>query len=332
MPATTMVADPLSQIVSQVIDDVSFSQTHTVSDDFRVYPKSSIDSVNTLQQEQRKRVEQTYGARAPSPDFLGSQLLAEYRGEVASLQLAKESGDPNFPTSISRMTGEQSKQFKKDMKQRIHEWEATVRDATGQTEVYPDQKASLRSIYELYRATKMKVLGVEPSPGTHGATAETSATGSRDVSQSVAAHAAGASSAPASAVGGARSESTRLSTSGAKDTTAGFTKALPGSAAAAGGEARAASSGAAAPGMASSGADWIKRIERVPLGTEDVSKMAEDALQTEKRRLKQVLHRFESDFEKYNGVRPGRHDRQGFTAEYHRYGELKNELMRRSQK
>ncbi|XQJ30970.1 hypothetical protein NXY56_007077 [Leishmania guyanensis] len=299
-----MVADSLSQILSQVIDDVSFSQTHTASDDFRVYPKSSIDSVHTLQQEQRKRVEQTYGARAPSPDFLGSQLLAEYRGEAASLQLAKESGDPNFPTSISRMTGEQSKQFKKDMKQRIHEWEAAVRNATGQTDVYPDQKASLRSIYELYRATKMKVLG-----------AESSVAGSRDGSQSAAAQAAGASSAPASSVGGARADSTRLSSSAAKDGTTGFARASLGTATAAG-----------------SGSDWIQRIERVPLGTEDVSTMPEDALQTEKRSLKQVLHRFESDFEKYNGMRPGRHDRHGFTAEYHRYGELKNELTRRSQK
>ncbi|GET92546.1 hypothetical protein, conserved [Leishmania tarentolae] len=332
MPATTMVADPLSQIVAQVIDDVSFSQTHTVSDDFRVYPKSSIDSVNTLQQEQRKRVEQTYGARAPSPDFLGSQLLAEFRGEAASLQLAKDSGDPKFPTFISRMTGEQSKQFKKDMKQRIHEWEATVRDATGQTEVYPDQKASLRSIYELYRATKMKVLGVEPSPGSHGAAPEASVTGSRDVSQSVVAHTVGASSAAVSTASGARSEGTRLSTTGAKDSIAGPTRAPSGIAGAAGGEGRAVVSGAAAPSMSGGGADWIQRIERVPLGTEDVSMMPEDALQTEKRRLKQVLHRFESDFEKYNGVRPGRHDRQGFTAEYHRYGELKNELMRRFQK
>ncbi|KAG5466072.1 hypothetical protein LSCM4_01209 [Leishmania orientalis] len=327
-----MVADPLSQILSQVIDDVSFSQTHTVSDDFRVYPKSSIDSVSTLQQEQRRRVEQTYGARAPSPDFLGSQLLAEYRGEAASLQLAKESGDPNFPTTVSRMTPEQTKQFKKDMKQRIHEWEATVRDATGQTDVYPDQKAALRAIYELYRATKMRVLGVEAPAGPHGAAAEPSVAGGRDVSQSIAAQAAGAPSAPASTVGGTRADSTRSSSSAAKDGTVGFTKAPSRTPAAANGEGRSASSGASAPATAGSGADWIQRIERVPLGTENVSIMSEEALQVEKRSLKQVLHRFESDFEKYNGVRPGRHDRHGFTAEYHRYGELKNELARRSQK
>ncbi|KAG5466622.1 hypothetical protein LSCM1_00787 [Leishmania martiniquensis] len=327
-----MVVDPLSQILSQVIDDVSFSQTHTVSDDFRVYPKSSIDSVNTLQQEQRKRVDQTYGARAPSPDFLGSQLLAEYRGEAASLQLAKESGDPNFPTTISRMTAEQTKQFKKDMKQRIHEWEAAVRDATGQTDVYPDQKAALRAIYELYRATKMKVLGLEPSVGSHGATAEPSVAGGRDVSQSVNAQAASASSAPASSVGGARADSARSSSSVAKDGTSGSTKAPLRTPAAPSGESRAATSGASASATAGRGADWIQRIERVPLGTDNVSTMSEEALQVEKRSLKQVLHRFESDFEKYNGVRPGRHDRHGFTVEYHRYGELKNELARRSQK
>ncbi|KAK7198216.1 hypothetical protein NESM_000778600 [Novymonas esmeraldas] len=313
MRAATAVADPLAHILAQVIDDVSFSQTHTVSEDFRVYPRSSMDSVNTLQQEQRRRVEQTYGARAPSPDFLGSQLLAEYRGEAASLQLAKESGDPNFPTSISRMTTEQSKQLKKDMKQRIHEWEATVREATGQTDVYPDQKASLRSMYELYRVTKMKAAKAEPPAGAAGAAAESSTAGTRDVSQSVGAPAAGPSSTPTAAAGGARAESTRSTVSAAKD-----------------GSTKAASSAPAAAGAGR--ADWMQRIERVPVCSDDVTAMREDVLQSEKRSLKQVLHCFESDFEKYNGVRPGRHDRHGFTAEYHRYGELKNELARRSQK
>lgn len=331
-----MVADPIAQIVSQVIDDVSFAQTHAVSEDFRVYPKTSVDSVNTMQHEQRKRVEQTYGARAPSPDFLGSQLLAEYRGEAASLQLAKESGDPNFPTSISRMTSEQGKQFKKDMKQRIHEWEATVRDATGQTDVYPDQKASLRSIYELYRATKMKVLGVESTAASNPNTTEPSlVAGGRDVSQSVAtAAAAVAVSAPTSTVGGGRSDSTRPIASAAKDGTTGGGRASTAAAGGAEGRASSATAAAAAPasGGGGGGADWMQRIERVPLGSEEVTSMSEDVLQTEKRSLKQVLHRFESDFEKYNGVRPGRHDRHGFTAEYHRYGELKNELTRRSQK
>lgn len=336
-----MVADPLSQILSQVIDDVSFAQTHTVSEDFRVYPKSSIESVHTLQQEQRKRVEQTYGARSPSPDFLGSQLLAEYRGEAASLQLAKESGDPNFPTAISRMTNEQSKQFKKDMKQRIHEWESTVREATGQTDVFPDQKASLRSIYELYRATKMKVLGVDPSSSAsqqqqHGSGAEPSVAGGRDVSQSVAA-AGGPSTAAAASSGGVatasgvgRAESTRVSGSVAKESAASSAAAKP--AGGPGGVTASRASPAAATAAGSGGLpDWMQRIERVPLGTEDVTTMADDALQSEKRSLKQVLHRFESDFEKFNGVRPGRHDRHGFTSEYHRYGELKNELIRRSQ-
>jgi hypothetical protein len=344
-----MVADPLSQILSQVIDDVSFAQTHTVSEDFRVYPKSSIESVHTLQQEQRKRVEQTYGARAPSPDFLGSQLLAEYRGEAASLQLAKESGDPNFPTSISRMTSEQSKQFKKDMKQRIHEWESTVREATGQTDVFPDQKASLRSIYELYRATKMKVLGVEPSAAQqHRSGAEPSvAGGGRDVSQSVASGApatmASSSGGAGAAAGGSRAESTRASSAAAKESgtnAAGAAKSAGGGLSGATAT-RASSSSTVGAGGGGGGSasgtsggalpDWMQRIERVPLGTEDVTAMAEDALQSEKRSLKQVLHRFESDFEKFNGVRPGRHDRHGFTGEYHRYGELKNELARRSQ-
>ncbi|KPI84285.1 hypothetical protein ABL78_6652 [Leptomonas seymouri] len=325
-----MVADPLAQILSQVIDDVSFSQTHTVSEDFRVYPKSSMESVHTLQQEQRKRIEQTYCARAPSPDFLGSQLLAEYRGEAASLQLAKESGDPNFPTSISRMASEQSKQFKKEMKQRIHEWESTVRQATGQADVFPDQKASLRSIYELYRATKMKVLGVEPSAAQQGGGTEPSVAG-RDVSQSVAA-------APATSTGvaaaGSRAESTRDSTLVAKESSASASGATAKPAGRpSGATASRASSAAGSAGPAANAAlpEWMQRIERVQLGTEDVSAMTEDALQTEKRSLKQVLHRFESDFEKYNGVRPGRHDRHGFTGEYHRYGELKNELTRRSQ-
>ncbi|KAG5492454.1 hypothetical protein JKF63_01032 [Porcisia hertigi] len=328
-----MVSDPILQILSQVIDDVSFSQTHAVSEDFRVYPRSSIDSVNTLQQEQRKRVEQMYAARSPSPDFLGSQLLAEYRGEAASLQFGKEYGDPQFSTTISRMTPEESKRLKRSLKKRIHEWEAALRDATGQTDVYPEQKAPFRFIYELYRVVKVKLLGLDPFTRVQSATVELSVENSRDISQSISVQATGASSAPASAIGVAAPHRTRPSTSVVRDGSTASTKApLSSTAATFGSEGRAVSSSTARPAPTSGTADWILRIERVQLGTEDVSTMSNDALLAEKRSVKQVLYRFETDFEKYRGVRPGRHDRHHFTAEYNRYSELKNEIQRRSLK
>lgn len=328
-----------------MVDDVSFTQTHVVSDDFRVYPKSSMSSVQALQQEQRKRIEQTYSARTPSPDFLGSQLHAQYRGELASLQLAKESGDPNFPTLISQMTSEQRKAFKRRMKRHIHDWVFAVCEATGQGDVLPHQKASLHAIYDLYRAVKFRILGIElwvaqPSSGTEPSVNQ------RDVSTSVAntqvserrGDSTQSSTAPLQPRSSWRKGSppSLASTATSNSVTAGGSGSAPLGTAATSTTTTAnnstASTAHAATGAGAAPADWQQRIQRVPIGTAEVAVMSDQSLQEEKRALKEVLHCFENEYERWNGARPSPFGRHGFTAEYYRYGMLKKELLRRSQK
>ncbi|EPY28066.1 hypothetical protein STCU_05318 [Strigomonas culicis] len=197
------------------------------------------------------------------------------------------------------------------MKQRIHEWEGCVRDATAQTEVTAEQKAPLRSIYELYKVSKGKVGATETTRGmsTRSTTVEHS------VSMAPSTTVRASDSSVVTGVGHSGTSRLSSSTVAADDTPMASIKTTPNAAAA-----------------AADTSDIGNSIPRVPIGTVPAEQLSDADLNAEKRRLKQVLHRFESEFERVKGERPNRRDRRGFTAEYHRYGQLKNEIAKREGK
>ncbi|CCW64771.1 unnamed protein product [Phytomonas sp. EM1] len=343
-----MTDEQLSIAIYQVIDSLSFMQTHEVDIDFRVHSKATVDTLRSLQTEQRNRIEKDFGPRPPSPDFLATQLLATYRGEAASLQLAKESGDPHYPTAIETMSATQCRTFKKEMKQRIHEWEGAVREAIGQSEVPTQQKAMLRSIYELYKASKSKVVMLDSQqPQQAHLSGRRSAAGSLDVfetSRSMPPSQRGSllndnsvisaepfllQSEDSGTIGGVPSGSGHLQSGGAESLQRGSVPLGTGRPARGSGP----QSSAASPGASSSSVPIRGEkinLPRVHLGTTPPDLLSTAELQIEKRHIKQVLHRFETEFLHAYGEPPNRHDRRNFSAEYHRYGALKNELARRT--
>ncbi|EPY27115.1 hypothetical protein AGDE_10927 [Angomonas deanei] len=255
-----MTEDPFMLAVSQTIDALTFSQTHEVDLDFRAHSRQTIESVRSLQREQKNRIEQTYGPRPASPDFLGTQLLAEYRGEATSVQLAKEAGDPDGATVINAMTDNQCKVFKKEMKQRIHEWEGSVRDATGQSDVTAEKKAPLRSIYELYKASKNRVV----TETTRGAS-----TRSNTVEKSAVQPTRG--SEPAAPVPAARLSSSTQEETPAPSAVSNRTSVN------------------VSQSTNATSTEIGANIPRVAIGSTPAEQMSDADLQAEKRKLKQVL-------------------------------------------
>lgn len=298
------MANELLQIaVAQTVDVLTFSQSHEVDLNFRVHSKATADALRSLQAEQRNRIDQAYGPRPLSPDFLSTQLLACYRGEAASIQLAKASVNPEkTATAITAMSDAQCRAFKKEMKQRIHEWEASVRDMTGQTTVRTEQKAQLRWIYELYKASKTKVEAQRDS-SIRSSTADLLPHGRQtEVSQSV------IRPAP-------RTGSTTLPN---PPTAVPVAAPSPGSLQ------------TTSPGEWPQPREISTPIPRVTLGTMATDLLTDSELQTEKRSIKMVLFKFETEFSNAYGEPPNRRDRRGFAAEYNRYAALKGELSRRT--
>lgn len=387
-------SDEFMQAVRQTIDALSFAGTHEPDADFRAHSLGHLGRVRDGQAEQRRRIQHTYGARPPSPNLLGTQLLAEYRGEAASVQIAREAAaaaktDESavaLPTAVTNFTESQCRMFKKEMKQRIHEWERAVREATGQEDVLPEQKASLRAVYELYKACKNKVM----TPSSDGRAAPNAslaaAAGKGGSSSSVPRHSSSLDSpvanlTPLSSLNGSRASLPRLSASsasvsGATDvmsspvmttgkslttaptaTTTTTTRATTEnrstptissqmgssslnsnnnnaihSSSSNSNNNNAVSSSGTGPSASVSEMERsiIRRLPKVQLGRTAAAAMTDAEIAEEKRRIKQVLHRFEVEFESVQGERPTPQHRAGLAREYHRYGELKSELTKRA--
>lgn len=313
----------LFQAVVQTVDALSFTQSHVIDEDFRAHSKATINSVRSLQREQRSRVEQTYGARAASAETLAAQLTAVYRGETASLELAKEANGQVAAAVVAlNMTQRKCHAFKKEMKQRIHEWERAFREEHG-VAVTAHDKAALRQIYELYKAAKNRLKETEMSPGN-----TTSAPRNGD------------SVEPQSAEKQRREHrgsSQLLHESNARNgEVVGDRNIVSGGlrpSYAVNGQAASASSSAllvSAPIASSDNTMRMPSASMHSINDESVGEMSQDDLVMEKRYLKRILHHFEGEFERRHGRPPTKSDRRVIAREYTRYGELKNEILRRS--
>jgi hypothetical protein len=323
--------------VAQTVDALTFAQTHVVDCDFRAHSRTTADSVASLQNEQRSRVDQTFGAIGASPEYLAGVLLMMYRGEAAAVAAAKEQG--HEVTMLDRMTDSAARAFKKEMKQRIHEWEGSFRERF-QHEAGPNDKVVLRPIYELYKCAKARVLKLEaqqpnsPPDSTLGHRRPLSAPPTT-TSASTAMTNAGAGAALLHATPSRPDHDARQSNPVARQSTGGgggasMTAASP-----------PLQSGFTPTAAVRNPASYLTSASTVtaaahpsvvgdhagPAGGAPQGLFAPpaslDELVNEKRRLKRTLHHFEADFESRYGRKPTKDDRKDYAKEYNRYGELK---------
>ncbi|RNF17330.1 uncharacterized protein Tco025E_04947 [Trypanosoma conorhini] len=315
----------LFQTAAETIDALSFTQSHVIDEDFRAHSKTNINSVRSLQREQRNRIEQNYGPRAASAESIAALLRAAYRGETTSLELTREAGGRGAPLAVTAtMSHSQCQVFKKEMKQRIHEWERAFREDRG-VAVTAHDKVPLRHVYELYKAAKNRLKETE-SP--HAAALEPSVEGSAEPLQTQLLqsqpqqqqqqhqplHEGGVRNGDAAVEvrGGSVGAQASYFSGGPLDGAGAAVFAAPVS-------------------MTSSNNMPHQPSPARTMGKgKPASQMSDEELTTEKRYLKHVLHLFESNFEKSNGRPSTKSDRHMWVAEYTRYGELKNEILRRA--
>ena len=326
------------QAVAQTIDALTFAQTHIIDCDFRAHSKTTADSVASLQQEQRSRVENTFGAIGTSPEYLAAVLHAMYRGEAAAVTAAKDLGLEH--TTLDTMSDHAARAFKKEMKQRIHEWEAAFRERYQQ-EASPADKVPMRPIYELYKCAKARVLRADQSSGGSvgipGAVPPTPLTESR-AARPVSAPPSTGSSSSLQTTTPVRYAAPHGSSSAQQDRTepqeqrhsnpvvsrqnpqqpstppaqqlSGFTPT---------GAVR--NAGAHHAQTYGQGAHEYAAVQPAVAAAPH---MSNEDLANEKRRLKRILHQFESEFEARYGRKPTKDDRKDYAKEYNRYGELKS--------
>ncbi|RNF06949.1 hypothetical protein TraAM80_03779 [Trypanosoma rangeli] len=321
------VSGLLFQTTAEIIDALSFMQTHVIDENFRAHSKTNVNSVRSLQREQRSRIEQNYGPRAASSDTIAAQLRAAYRGETTSLELTREAnGRGASPAVITNMSPGKCQAFKREMKQRIHEWERAFLEDRG-VAVTAHDKVSLRHVYELYKAAKNRLRETEsPQTAAFGPSVEGSAEPLQpqhhdkqpqqlqQLQPSQPLHESGVRSGDAN--GEERGGSVGMQSSYAAS-----------SQLESGGGARFTAPASVRSSVnVSHQASPARNISK----GKPASQMSDEELVTEKRYLKHILHLFESNFEKSNGRPSTKSDRHVWMAEYTRYGELKNEILRRS--
>lgn len=355
---------PFMQAVENTVDSLSFFQTRMLDENFTLRPTGATSTATDPQQQEQ--VDTLFGPKPADSEFLAAQLLACYRGEIAT---STQTGEY---LAVNAMPDAQCRIFKKKMKKRIHEWEAAVRAETGESEVRAARKTPLRTLYELYRASKNRI-----------STTTTTTSGSEHASSNTNANANANGNASASRVSDGTRTSVRSDSSAAdggegnfatggshglhSSSTAGAgvggssggSPAGPSAAVAgpdAGGGGAATLSPSASPASAShapvghppSGSSddreaggqatetlidgIVDKLPQIRIGTEPPATMPTTDLYSEKHQIKQILHRFENEVFHALGYRPprsGMHRRRLSTV-YRRYGELKAELQLRT--
>lgn len=306
-----MEADSLlSNAMNDIINDLSIHQISVVDEDFVACPKFSVryQYKDRSSKETTAEVESCFGPKPPDSNFLATQLLACYRSEMAA---SSYSEDEREYLSVNAMPDAQCRIFKKKMKKRIHEWEAAVLAETGEAEVRQSIKAPLRMLYELYRASKNRISSSDFDTTSTGIPRSSAATTARLSATSTAQSEVSVSQPqPASGTDNNVSSSWGSSTMH-DDPTAGR------------------AGNAVDPRID----NIVDRLPPIRIGTAAPASMTTSELSAEKHQIKQLLHRFENDVFYALGYRPPRSGihRRRLTSVYHRYGELKAELQRRSQ-
>lgn len=308
---SVIISAPLQSVLDQCVDAFCFpghldpigadgEGACFLDDDFRVHASADIlASVTHLCQEQRRRVSNTFSAVKAPPDFHAAQLDELYGADAHSISRPQSEGS----FSLNSLNASAARVFKKEMKQRIHEWEAAVKYLYGR-EPTPSDKASIRHIYELYKVVKQRVVGDGDGPSVEVPLSDAEpvpvVTPSNPAPPQAPAPVAyrpppGAPVTP---------RTTRTSA--------------------------AASPSVLSPALAASPSTTMP-VHATPAGDAVVSQPAPsgaalEQLLAEKRRLKRRLHEFENSFRQQHNRQPTKDDRRSLQAEYARYGELKTLL------
>lgn len=173
------VVDRLSILQTSVIDDALLERRAPNKDGeiFNVSRKSgqtewadtsALEPVDPqMIRSENEKARAVFSGKSPSSQFLAAQLLADYRGEIAACVTSTptssdwKEGETDPPTReylvLNALSDDQCRIFKKSLKKRIHQFEATVTKETGESNVRAARKVPLRALYELYSVSKNRL-------------------------------------------------------------------------------------------------------------------------------------------------------------------------------
>ena len=241
--------------------------------------------------------------------------------------------------------------LKKDLKQRIHEWEGSYRREMGR-EAGPQDKLPLRRVYEAYKETKGRLTqldgGAAPAPPPSAPTTSTTQSQQPRTASAGAPPIASRPHNPPPPPGGtAPPTSIRARTTGEPSSTNPSLNVSRGSS----NQSRGSSSlpatssqptpasvpiapraSATAPPASTTrpASGTSSRDGAVPTGNisgfTPLSHLSDEEIKTEKRKLKRELHSFENSFRERHGREPRKEDREEVVKQYQRYAQLKAAL------
>ena len=340
------VSAHLHAAVDQCIDALCFAGTHSLDVDLRAQPKTSQGTTERLIQEQHRRVEENFGPQIGSAEVLASTLDELFRIDSASItESPTEPGQLTSPV-VDIMTDTTAKIFKKEMKQRIHEWEGAFRQQFGKDPT-PQDKNRLKHIYELYKVVKNRVLKGGPGEAPPQPTAQpqqssqqqprtstnglTTSTPSRPTSSGQQ-QAPSPSMTPSTNLVGNNNNNTnqQQSSSSMMGTNVQLTPMSQQTPMNNNNNKPSSSSnpGSRAPTPTTANQQSSSSLQQdsavgTTIPANPTSKAQYDQLVAQKKILKRELHAFEGEFTNKHGRAPAREDRLPLIDKYQRYGELK---------
>ena len=334
--------------IRAVTDELTFVGSHEVDAGYSIYPKGSRRGPEVDAQQNRLR--RNYGQLMnPSPRFVEQELLRLFRAEADSVEFKKLT--PTEPCKIDLLSAADLRVLKKDLKQRIHEWEGSFRRDTGK-EAGPQDKLPLRRVYEAYKETKGRLSlidgGVAPAPTVAtqpppSAVAPRPSSGGPPIGSRPNPPPPPRDAAPPTSIRArtmevpvSGSNSLNVST-GSKGTVASNPSSARGgvptsgsihqaTSAAVPGVPRPTSASSTAGRLGPAGPPVSQGTTTSNGGFRPLTQMSDDDIKAEKRKLKRELHSFENGFRERHGREPRREDREEVVQQYHRYAQLKAAL------
>lgn len=299
MALTSPAATHLHFAIEQCIDSLCFAGTHFIDAEFRSQSTESAGTIAQLQAEQRTRITANFGPAKATADMIAAQLEELYTADA--LAIANHNREADGQNVVEAMTDETAKIFKKEMKQRIHDWESAFRSAKNR-EPGTQDKAQLRLIYELYRTVKNRVNGLSLPPPAAVVKPPIIATQPQPEAASV--------PKPRHVDAQPPQQQQQPMTGSA---TPQYTPTAP--------QQRTHK----APSQNVSTASSVSAPTLAAPHAASSSNSL-DELKAEKKQLKQKLHKFEDEFKDQHGRIPTKEDRAPHFRDYQRYGELKKML------
>lgn len=325
-----MEADDLAmKYIEGVVTRLTIDQTSVITADMEEKPRSSVPEVTEASvQEAEAAINDIFGPRKPSIEFLVSQLLAIYRGECENIA---DSDDQENCSAVKGMSDAQLIVFTKKMKVNLRKYNQALHEEGLESRKKYEYHQRLAAVQKLYFVCKKIIYSDEEatqrtSEGSRGSTSSRHSlrfSSNNSTGTVPSEHGDRKNKVPPAQVKNSSGNPTPIGeTQESKSSTSD--------------EPRGVTSSPSVPVSNSGGespdADIVaiaNQLPRLEIGRTAPGFMTAAALKEEKDRVKRYLSTFEKNVFRAFGARASNKQRKVVAFAYYRYAELKNEILKR---